>query len=59
MEERVKELERKVDIMKQSLLTLSEWMDSVDTIQEIDEGLFDSLNERVTRLEKLIVVDEV
>ena len=48
---KIEELERMVEIMKLALLKLQEWMDGVNDISKIDADLFDSLNERVTRLE--------
>ena len=51
MEDRIIELERKVEIMKKALLKLHEWMREVESIQDIDQSLFDNLNERVTKLE--------
>ena len=51
MEDRLTELERKVEVITKALLKLQEWMDSVNEIQEIDQNLFDQLDERVTAIE--------
>ena len=56
METRVKELERKVEVMTRALFKLSEWMDGVDDIHEIDETLFDDLDKRILRIEKLNIM---
>jgi len=51
MEKRVALLEEKVEIITQALLKLQEWMEEVNTINEIDQTLLDDLNERVTEIE--------
>lgn len=51
MEERVAELERKVEIMVRAMKVLQTWMDNSQEIGDIDQTLFDSLNERVLHLE--------
>ena len=59
IEQRVTEIERKIEIMASAMKKLQLWMDQVGDIQDIDDTLFSNLNDRVTKLEdELLVVDK-
>lgn len=51
MESRVNTLESKTEYILEALFKLQEWMDKIKDINDIDEGLFADLHDRVTKLE--------
>ena len=59
MEERIKELERKVETMTRALLVLQKWMDSINSIGDDDTELFQNLNDRILKLEILVDGEKV
>jgi hypothetical protein len=58
LERKVAELERKVDLMQRALEVFKTWMECINEDGDLDQKIFDSLNERVTELEnRNIVID--